>query len=291
MKVTAVPDDAKICFQCNICDHVNHVLLAFLERDNPSCAKCHSSVRLRAIMQALTTELFGESLRISQIYPRRPQVSGLGLSCWDGYAIPLSRALGFTNTYFHQSPKLDIADVGSMAHPSQDFLIASDVFEHVDPPVQRAFDNAYKLLSPNGVFVFSVPFTHPGEKGVPALEHYPELFDYQVARENGSYMVRNTTRTGESQCFAAPVFHGGPGSTLELRVFSESSIIDAMLQAGFSEIAIYSGNEPRHGIHWTGKWSVPIVARMSPGGSPKLSCEQRPQRFRRLLAAARRRMG
>lgn len=290
MQVTRVPDDAQICFQCNICDHANHVSPTFLERDNPSCAKCHSSVRLRAIVQVLTTELFGESLRISQIYPHRQHVSGLGLSCWDGYAIPLSRALGFTNTYFHQAPKLDIANASALAHAGQDFLIASDVFEHVDPPLQRAFDNVHKLLSSTGVFVFSVPFTHPGEKAVPVLEHYPELFDYQVARENGAYVIRNTTRAGERQCFDAPVFHGGPGSTLELRVFSESAIIDAMLQAGFAEIVIYSGNEPRHGIYWSGKWSVPIVARMSSGGYPKLSFKRRPQRLQRMLAAVRRRL-
>ena len=270
MVSTTVVDNQQLCFQCNICDHENQVAREALTREDPTCRKCHSTVRFRAIIQVLTTELFGESLRISQIHPRRKNVAGVGLSCWEGYAVPLARKLGFANTFFHKAPRLDITDVTGLAEGQLDFLIASDVFEHVDPPVQRAFDNVRRVLKPDGIFVFSVPFTDPGVKGIPAVEHYPELFDYEVLKKGDSYVVRNITRDGTVQVFEDPVFHGGPGSTLELRLFSEASIIEAMLCAGFADVKIYGGNDPAHGIVWQAPWSVPIVARTNPEGHAKL---------------------
>ena len=74
-------DNTAIRFRCNICDRINTARLGTLERDNPSCDRCGSSVRLRAIVQVLTTELFGESMSLSQIKPSGPEIKGIGLSC------------------------------------------------------------------------------------------------------------------------------------------------------------------------------------------------------------------
>ena len=147
-----------------------------------------------------------------------------------------------------------------------DFVIASDVYEHIEAPVERAFNNARKLLKDSGVFIFSVPFSHPGEKDIPLLEHYPELYDYQVVKEMDEYVLLNTTQDGRQQRFEQPVFHGGPGTTLELRLFSEAWVIALLAQAGFNDIVIYSGAEFEHGIHWPGGWSVPMAARIRPTG-------------------------
>ncbi len=143
-----------------------------------------------------------------------------------------------------------------------DFIGSSGGFEHVEPPVSRAFENARKLLKPGGVFVFSVPFSHPGEGLVPTKEHFPDLNDYSIKKTSTGYQLTNTTRGGDVQYFNDLVFHGGPGSTLEMRVFSESSMLDELTKAGFDDITIYSGSDLHHGIYWPQKWSVPLSARV-----------------------------
>lgn len=255
--------DEPIAFLCNICDRENHADLARLTRDEPTCSKCGSSVRLRSIVQVLTTELFGRSLRLSEI-PNSPQLLGIGMSCWEGYANRLARRLGYQNTFYHCAPKFDITRPDPVMNGTLDFVIATDVFEHVDPPVSTAFVNTRKLLKPDGVFIFSVPFSHPGGEPAPTLEHFPELHDYEVQQTGDHFCLKNTTRTGETQMFDNLVFHGGPGSTLELRLFSEWSIVNELEAAGFNDITICSGSDLRHGIYWGHKWSVPIAARIHP---------------------------
>jgi SAM-dependent methyltransferase len=267
-------DNQEIVFRCNICDQINDTRLELLSRDTPSCSNCGSSVRLRAIIQVLTTELFGQSISISQMKPRRPQLSGMGMSCWNGYAAPLSRLTGFRNTFYHQEPRLDITHIEDTDLRSLDFIISSDVFEHIEPPVDRAFSNVRKLLDDDGVFVFSAPFVAPGEKDVPTVEHYPDLFDYEIIKNNDTFVLKNTTKDGRVQRFDHLVFHGGPGTTLEMRLFSESSVIAALVNAGFSDISIYTGADLAHGIYWRDQCSIPIAARVGKKRKPNLSFDK-----------------
>jgi len=255
--------DEPIVFHCNVCDRENQAALHQLTREDPTCSKCGSNVRLRSIIQILTTELFGHSLRISEM-PRTQELVGLGMSCWNGYANPLARHLAYRNTYYHQEPRFDITRIDPSMEGTLDFVIATDVFEHVELPVSVAFENSRKLLKPNGVFIFSVPFSHPGGDMQPTLEHFPELHNYSIQETDGHFRLKNTTRTGEVQYFDDLVFHGGPGTTLEMRLFSEWSIMNEMENAGFHDVTIYSGSDLRHGIYWPEKWSVPMAARIYP---------------------------
>ena len=258
--------DEPLVFLCNICDRQNEATLDQLTRDAPSCSKCGSSVRLRSIIQILGTELLGRSLRLSEM-PRRPDLVGAGLSCWEGYARPLARRMSYRNTFYHRQPRLDITHLDPALHGTLDFLIATDVFEHVDPPVARAFENSRKLLKPGGVFIFSVPFSHPGIQGQATVEHFPNLHQYEIQQIDGRYRLKNTTQAGDTEYFDDLVFHGGPGSTLELRLFSEWSLLQELERAGFADVTIYSGSDLRHGIHWADPWSVPMAARVSTSGT------------------------
>lgn len=255
--------DTAIVFQCNICDRENQADLHDLTREERSCSKCGSNMRMRSIVQALTTECFGHSLRISEI-PHSPQVRGIGLSCWEGYADRLARHMGYRNTYYHQEPHFDITRIDVAMEGTLDFVIATDVFEHVEPPVSIAFENVRRLLKPDGVFIFSVPYTHPGGEQQPTREHFPDLYNYEIQHVDGRFRLKNTTRTGAVEYFDNLVFHGGPGSTLEMRLFSEWSVLRELESAGFHDVTIYSGSDLQHGIHWANKCSIPMVARMSP---------------------------
>ncbi len=74
-------------------------------------------------------------------------------------------------------------------------------------------------------------------------------------------MLKNRTREGVIQEFRNLVFHGGPGTTLEMRVFSENSIIQHLRNAAFTAIKVHREPDFAHGIWWPQTWSLPISAR------------------------------
>jgi SAM-dependent methyltransferase len=247
-----------LCFSCNICQEICLINGEELRREQASCSKCNSSPRTRAIVRVLSVELFGRNLALPN-FPTQKATRGLGMTDWDGYARGLAEKFSYENTYFHQQPHLDIGakQIASERLESSDFVISSEVLEHVKPPVSAAFANVYRILKPGGLFVLTVPYGPQRE----TIEHFPELNEFTLMEQNGSHKLRNVTRQGVVQEFSALVFHGGPGSTLEMRVFGEKALLSHLELAGFEEIKIHRTFDFRHGIWWPEPWSLPISAR------------------------------
>lgn len=247
-----------LTFRCNICGQACLVKVSELSREAALCQACGSTMRARAIINILSIELFGASLALPD-FPVRRDLTGAGMSDWDGYALTLAEKFSYKNTFFHQEPKLDITNPDPALEGQFDFIISSDVFEHVAPPIALAFENVRKLLKPTGVLIFSVPYSKNRE----TIEHFPELHDYRIDEAEGHYTLRNITRDGVLQIFEDPVFHGGAGATLEMRVFSESSLLANFAQAGFSKVKICKAPDFEQGIYWEVDWSLPMSARLS----------------------------
>lgn len=244
-------------FTCNICGAPSTLATDQLRREMASCDTCGSSPRARSIIRVLSLSLFGRNLGLPD-FPVSRETSGLGMSDWDGYAVRLAEKFRYTNTYFHQEPRLDISSqLAECLVQSSDFIISSEVFEHVVPPVSRAFENTFKMLKPGGILVLTVPYG-PWEKTV---EHFPDLYDFAVVADNGSYRLVNVTRSGEAQEFRDLVFHGGPGTTLEMRVFGETALLEHLAEAGFEAITVHRTPDLPHGIWWPEPWSLPLSAR------------------------------
>ena len=256
--------ERKVRFRCNICGSVSTVPAAALQREVPSCTRCGSTVRTRAVVHLLITELFGRSMTIPELPPRADLV-GIGLSDTEHYAKRLSDKLDYINTFFHQEPKLDITNPAQELAGRFDFIIASDVFEHVAPPVSRSFANARRLLKPQGVLVFSVPYSLEAE----TCEHFPELNDYRLFELDGSWRLENRTVDGRRQVFTDLCFHGGPGSTLEMRLFSRSGLVRDFAAAGFAGVRIADESYPEYGIVWSEPWSLPMVGYATLGRLPR----------------------
>jgi len=244
-----------IGFRCNLCGNVNRATLAELSREPRTCLACGSNVRFRAIARLVVRELLGADIALPDV-PPRPDISGVGLSDAECYAMPLARKFSYENTWYHTAPQLDITDVSAERVGRYDFVVASDVFEHVTAPVGRAFVNARRLLKPGGRFIFTVPFMQ-----TPAtVEHYPELHTWSVTERDGEWVLDNITADGCQQAFTNPVFHGGPGSTLEMRVFAQCGLEAEFARAGFARMRVAAEPYLPFGIHWPEPFSVPMVA-------------------------------
>lgn len=248
-------DSERISFCCNICNRQSRVATAKLTREEPTC-RCGSSVRLRSIVHVLTLSLFGKSLAIPDI-PLHTDLVGIDMSGATIYAERLTGRIGYVNTFLHKEPRLDIVSPDEKWLSRCDFVISSDVFEHVAPPISLAFDNTFRLLKPGGVFVLTAPYAKTG--GV--VEHFPELHDYRIEKRGGKRILVNRTLEGKIQEFDDLVFHGGEGETLEMRIFSESGLLGELVRAGFSDIHIHEEPCPAFGIIWPQRWSLPISAR------------------------------
>ena len=244
-----------IAFRCNLCGHTNRVHAVRIARETPSCIVCRSTVRFRAIGRLVMREVLRSDVSVVDVRQRHA-IEGLGLSDAAPYARALARAFAYTNTFLHRAPRLDILDPPRSMHGRYRFVIGSEVFEHVAPPVQRAFENVRRLLGDGGVFIFTAPFT----AAAATVEHFPDLHEWRVERQREHCRVLNTTRDGRRQVFDDPVFHGGRGTTLEMRVFALAALQAHFAAAGFSRIRVADEPCEALGIAWRPSTSPPIVA-------------------------------
>lgn len=243
-------------FTCNICGARQVSKNQRFDREEPSCEACGSSLRMRSVVHCLSTALWGRSMILPE-FPRKPEITGAGLSDWDGYAMRLADKLSYRNTYYHKSPKLDICSPPQHLLSSLDFLISSDVFEHTNPPASTAFEGAFEVLKPGGWLILTVPYTCRGQ----AVEKYPELHQYTVAKVADRWVIVNLTKDGQFQLFPDPVFHGGDGATIAVRFFSLELVRDLLRAAGFTDMKVHDENVAEFGIVWDIEDHLPIVAR------------------------------
>lgn len=251
--------EATVDFLCNVCGRDNHQvpLIQVQNREFQSCRHCRSSLRMRSLIYRLSKELFGRALPLPE-FPVDKEIVGIGMSDWEGYARTLERCFAYTNTFYHQPPRLDITDVPEEMAGRADFLLSSDVFEHIPGfALERAFGNARRLLRDKGCFLFTVPFVKAGD----TLEHFPRLHDFRIITTAGKRFLHNRTAEGEEEIFDDLVFHGGDGATLEMRIFAEADLLQRLAAAGFRSIEVCVDSVPEYGILWPMDWAVPIVAR------------------------------
>jgi hypothetical protein len=111
------------------------------------------------------------------------------------------------------------------------------VLEHVEPPVQRAFDGLFAILKPGGTLILTVPYTDGA-----TVEHFPELrpnrFRWHLEKRSGRHVLVNVTASGEFQEFRDLRFHGGGEAVLEMRVFGCSDVLAKLAKAGFEQCAV-----------------------------------------------------
>lgn len=241
-----LPSDQIISFTCNICGTTSSQAAGSFYRENPNCSGCGSTPRFRGIIHALSIGLMKTSLPLSKFTADR-HVKGIGMSEWDVYARILEKKYNFTNTFFHQEPRLDVmSDVDWKNYADSDFLICTEVFEHVLQPLEKGFSTLRKMLKKGGVLVFSTPFTGAPE----TREHFPGMVDFTTCQIDDKWLVVSRTAEGGYDVYDDNiVFHGGPGTVLEMRVFGREVLMAQLRDAGF-EVEIFADPVPEIGYYW-----------------------------------------
>jgi SAM-dependent methyltransferase len=244
-----------ISFTCNICGTGN--ALEEIPWEEPTCTGCGSNVRMRALIYLLSIELFGAARTLPE-FPKDKKIRGFGLSDALLYATPLGEKVDYTNTFYDRQPYLDITQPHPEQYGTYDFILSSDVFEHVATPVELAFEEAFRLLKPHGVLCITVPSSAADEDTV---EYYPDLHEYSIVELGGEHVLINRKKDKTLEIHQNLEFHGGIGATLVMRQFSQRDMAGKLRGSGFVEVEYQTESVMPFGIVLVGNWSLPLVAR------------------------------
>ena len=194
-------------------------------------------------------------------FPKHENIKGFGMSDALLYATPLGQKVDYANTFYDRQPYLDITATHPDQYGTYDFILSSDVFEHVAPPIDRAFEEAFRLLKPSGFLCITVPSSHVADETV---EYYPDLHQYSIVELAGEHVLINRKRDKALEIRENLEFHGGIGATLVMRLFSQADLQRKLRAAGFLDVASLAEPIERFGIVFEGPWSHPLVARKEP---------------------------
>jgi hypothetical protein len=175
----------------------------------------------------------------------RKNIKGIGISDDLRYSSHLERLFNYTNTFFHTEPRLDITHQIFGSPDEWDFIICSEVLEHVVYPVSSSLKNLNVMLRLGGTLILSTPYL----EGYESIEHFPLLHNFTVDNVGERWIVSNTRLDGKLEQFQDPIFHGGPGSTLEMRVFGEGDLFSLLSNSGFL-VKVYEPTDWESGVVW-----------------------------------------
>jgi hypothetical protein len=243
-------------FTCNICGTYNEVEHFATE---PASCGCGSNVRLRALVHLISMEIFGQSFPLPE-FPRLKAITGLGMTDKECYSALLAQKFSYTNTYYDRDPRFDITERHSQAYGTYDFMVSADVLEHIAPPLDRALEETCLLLKSHGFLAATVYCDVSNE----SREHFPDLHEYRIVPLGGSRVLVNRRRDGTFEVTDNLKFHGGTGSTLEMRDLGITGLEAALLRAGFREVSYLTDDIPEIGVLFDHDVSQPLIARKAP---------------------------
>jgi SAM-dependent methyltransferase len=231
-------------FQCCICGKFNPEQKN-QHREMMFCVQCGSNARFRGLVFGLMRHVLNtQSSALVDIEVNR-EISGVGISDSEAYANILTLKLSYMNTYYHQEPYLDICNIDSASKYRQlDFIICSDVLEHTLEKPQAVLRNISGMLKQGGVAIISAPTYYLDS----SLEWYPDASAVNVRQVEGRYEAFWTTTYGKSFVHLNPNFHGGPGSTLEMRLIAHNDLLRAGEAEGFAAETL--DFRPKFGYSW-----------------------------------------
>src|SRR4051812_20357910 len=117
-----------------------------------------------------------------------------------------------------------------------------------------------RLLKPNGFAGITI-FCNPQDQ---MREHFPDLHEFRLVSLGGRMVLVNRRADGTLEANDDLIFHGGSGSTLEIREFGVTALRDQLLAAGFRDVFLLTQEMPEIGIIIDHDLSQPLLARKEP---------------------------
>lgn len=109
------------------------------------------------------------------------------------------------------------------------------MLEHVVGNWCKPLADLHSLLSTNGFLLLTVPWIDNVECGI---EHYPDCINFEIEKIDEKFRAKIITSEGTFFFDEDPVFHGGPGNTLEMRIFSLPELVKSLKNAGFNDVTV-----------------------------------------------------
>lgn len=215
---------------CNICGSEGEFVRPEFEREGHLCMNCSASSRLRAVMYVLGRCLDAGDLPVAG-WTADKRIRILESSGRSSYPMMLNEKFEYYNTEFNpnsdliKEPYTRFADFQKLAYPDGefDFVIATDVFEHVRDD-EEAFREVFRVLKRDGIFIMTVPYNH----------EWPKT------------LVRVRTEGDVDIFVLPPEYHGGGGQTLAYRSYGRD-LLDRLHGYGFS-VGYLDLEVPKHAI-------------------------------------------
>lgn len=246
---------SEVRFKCCICGHNQTIARFSQHREMADCAGCGSGPRSRALIYAVLKTIYGDATTDLRSQDARKHIRGIGMSDGEQLSSLLSEKLDYQNTLFHADPFLDVCDKASTVRYSDlSFVICSEVLEHTRQTPVEILPNIRQMLLPGGVLILTTPTVHMPN----TIEWYGGAETVAVEKSGESFVVRWRNRRGVEYVDTNPSFHGGPGETLEMRVFSHSELISAGERSGFKVSVI--DFDPSRGYGWPHLWQQDIFS-------------------------------
>jgi len=230
---------------CILCGTTLRVAAADAHRERALCPCCGVNARLRGVILGVLRAVAADPLRPLHTLPPRREIRAVGISDHPACAAAFAEAFDYTNTFFHCDPLLDICDAAAAARfGGCDLVVCSDVIEHTLRPPAVTIANLLAMLRPGGALVLSAPTFR-----IPAtIEWYGGVTGFTIAREAEGFAVHWTDLRGQTLIDRRPIFHGGPGTVLEMRVIAADDLLDVARRLAASvEVLAFA---PAWGYAW-----------------------------------------
>lgn len=245
----------------NVFGCVSGVSLPIIKEGGVACAT-KTWMRIRAVAYALTK---GLNLKpILSLNKVNKTIKGVSLSDTSSCSLILDQLFDHQNTFLDKNPFLDIMNPPATIN-NLDFIISSDVFEHVTPPIEIAFKNSFNILKNGGILILTVPYIKEDKE---TIEHFPNLFNWRLNNKEDDrgqkyFYIENITKDGNKEIFKNIIFHEGEGQVIEMRLFTLKSILKIAEDVGFV-VRIIDENVPLFGIDNNGVDSAPPLILKKP---------------------------
>lgn len=216
--------------QCNICGWKGEFSLPEREREGVMCRNCSSTSRNRAVVYVLG-QLMKQAGHPVFEWPKNKSLKILESSARGSYPVM------FADKFDYYATEFDPAKIAEGTHPREfadfqklhydnntfDFVIASDVFEHVRKD-EDGYKEILRVLKHGASFILTVPYDH----------------------NRASTIVRVDT-SGETDIhLLEPEYHGGGGHTLTYRNYGRD-LLSLLHKVGYA-VGHIALSVPAYGI-------------------------------------------